>query len=703
MAPRTLRGRLIGTTLIVAFVVVASTFTIASAFNARLLRVRSEAAAAQTLRGFSDYLDSQAQDIRFEADQLAKRPDIVNAVATGNAAVLARELGEQEPATGGFEVLVTGKSSKIIYTRTREPGCVTCMQSLLKHSQRDVSGPVLMPDGPYLVVSSSIGATSGPSLGRLVLARRLGDSGSNDFPAITGASMTLSPPGKQPRPPGWQPLDVRDFTKNTRFNTSGASIQVAGTLIGVDGKPVTDVLMVQNDPSFERNGTFAWISILASSIFAGIIGLSVGVVIADVVREPVDSMVGRVKKEGFRAIEGMPYSGVSLDNPRLPNEFRELGAVVDGLLYGLSARQAELKRVTSATQEAEEALAVTVNESTDATVLVQDGLIRVANPATTSHFGVTPRNLLGRTPKEAFDAMELAREDGTPVQWKDLLREASEKSVLVRNSVAGRGERWLEVRIVNPPAAIKDRLLLTARDTTDSRRLEQLRTELISMISHDLRTPLTVIVGYLDLLGTDLPEPSREKALSAARSNAMRMESMLEDLLSATRAEELFAPKVLLPVRLCAMAEDVGNSLRAASPDHGISVVCDREGVTLGEEKRLRQALANLVSNAVKFSPTNSDVVIRVGSSDGRVLVAVEDGGPGVPDDQKLTVFDRFTRVENGTGKPGLGLGLYIVRVVVEGHGGRAYVEDMPSGGSRFVMDLPAAVGDRTTAASRNG
>jgi signal transduction histidine kinase len=214
------------------------------------------------------------------------------------------------------------------------------------------------------------------------------------------------------------------------------------------------------------------------------------------------------------------------------------------------------------------------------------------------------------------------------------------------------------------------------------------------MISHDLRTPLTVIVGYLDLLGTDLPDATREKAISAARSNAMRMESMLEDLLNATRAEELFAPKVLLPVHLCAMAEDVANSLHAASPDHGISVVCDRDGTTLGEEKRLRQALVNLVANAVKYSPAGTDVVIRVSASDGRAQVAVEDRGPGIPDASKRTVFDRFTRVDGGGGKPGLGLGLYIVRVVVEGHGGTAFVEDLDGGGSRFVIELPATVRD---------
>jgi signal transduction histidine kinase len=213
------------------------------------------------------------------------------------------------------------------------------------------------------------------------------------------------------------------------------------------------------------------------------------------------------------------------------------------------------------------------------------------------------------------------------------------------------------------------------------------------MISHDLRSPLTVIVGYLDMLSTELPEPTREKAITSARSSAVRMESMLDDLLSATRAEELFAPKVLLPVPLCDLADDIAVSMRATTPDHTIVVVCRKEQVALGEEKRLRQALVNVVANAIKYSPADTTITIAVegGRDSSRAAVVVEDEGPGIPDDQKRTVFDRFTRVEGATlGKPGLGLGLYIVKVIAEGHGGRAYVEDGPVGGARFVMEIPA-------------
>lgn len=695
LAPRTLRGRLIGTTVVVALVVVGSTFTIASALNARMARVRAESEAAQTLRGLSDFLRTQAEANKFVASQLAGR-EIPTGMRLHDKALLTKEFTEALPlGAAGYEYAALDPQGTPIVSHVNDPGCLDCMVTLARAAKEDTTGPISMPDGPFLIASQKVhaGGANGPLLGSITVARPLSQAGARDYPSIAGVTMSLMAAGEATRPACWQPISVPGYTNDTRFNTSGSAVDVVATLAGVDGKPVTDVKLTQIDETLTRTGTIAWISIIASSIFAGIIGLSVGVVIADLVREPVDSMVGRVKKEGYRAIEGMPYSGVSLDNPRLPKEFRELGAVIDGLLYGLSARQAELKRVTAATQEAEEALAVTVNESVDAQILVQDGLIRIANPATMSHFGLSPRNLLGHTPQEVFDDLGLASEDGTLVRWSDLADTSVSEPRLVRLSISGRGERWLQLRIVHPPAAIKDRLLLTARDVTDSRRLEQLRSELISMISHDLRSPLTVIVGYLDLLGTDLPESARDKAITSARSSAMRMESMLDDLLSATRAEELFSPKVLLPVNLCDLAEDVATSMRATDPNHTIEVVCDKDGVALGEEKRLRQALVNLVGNAIKYAPADTEICIKVepGRDESRVLLVVEDHGTGIPEDYKHKVFDRFARVKSSSaGKPGLGLGLYIVRVVAEGHGGRVHVEDTKGGGARFVMELPA-------------
>ena len=690
LAPRSLRGRLIVTTLVIAMIVVASTFTIATALNARAARLRTEATIGDSLRRLSDYLHLRAATVSSPLDELAARSDVAKALFYADQFTLGMNINN---AYAGHRVQTVmslsaaGRPLTMMGSRSKD---TTSLAQLAIHARRRVSGVFVLPSGPAYVAIAPIPA-SGPRVGTVIAVRPLAKTDGATFTSSTGVSLRIRPAGSVARPSAWQATRVPGFA-DSRFNIAGSQVTIMSSVLGIDGKPALDVVMHTTDPGQLQAESLAWISILASSVFAGIIGLSVGVVVADLVREPVEEMVSRVKREGYRAIEGMPYSGVSLDTERLPREFRELGAVVDGLLYGLSARQAELKRVTVATQEAEEALAVTVDESYDTKILVQDGLIRIANPATESHLGIGPRALLGRTPEDAFTDIALRSEDGTPIGWSDLTASMSPEPRLVRAAIPGRGERWLEMRLTNPHSETQDRVLLTAHDITDSRRLEQLRAELISMVSHDLRSPLTVIVGYLDLLGTGLPEAAHDKAITSARANAARMESMLDDLLNATRAEELFAPKVLLRVAVCPLMEDVAQSMTAASPDHAISMVCDAEPTVMGEERRLRQALVNLVGNAIKYSPRESTISMRVSVEGQWARIAVEDQGPGIPDEYKRTVFDRFTRVSGASGaKPGMGLGLFIVRVIIEGHGGRVFVEDVPGGGSRFVVEVPVA------------
>ena len=438
----------------------------------------------------------------------------------------------------------------------------------------------------------------------------------------------------------------------------------------------------------------SWALAVAAGLLALAIGLAVGAAFAGRLMAPVDSMVERIRDEGVDLDEGLPYSGISADDDRLPAELRELETVVDDALRVLSARDAELGRAAAVAKEAEDALAITVNESPDTMILVQDGLVRIANPAAASHFGVSPDALLGHAPQEAFDDLGLTDAAGAPLDWDRLVEAASADAIRVRLSVAGRGERWLDVHVAQPVGTASARLLLSARDVTDAHHLEQLRDDLVSMVGHDLRSPLTVIVGYLDLLATDLPDTVRSEAIASAKANADRLDAMLDDLLEAARAEQVFVPRELLPVDACDMAEDVAVSLRGSFPDHPVNVVCERRRSVLGEERRLRQALMNLAANAAKYSPSKTPVAIVIEGDEGDVRFVVEDEGPGIPDDAKQAVFERFTRIGTSSGRPGMGLGLYIVRTVAEGHKGQVYVEDRPGGGSRFVMELPAAPED---------
>jgi signal transduction histidine kinase len=112
-----------------------------------------------------------------------------------------------------------------------------------------------------------------------------------------------------------------------------------------------------------------------------------------------------------------------------------------------------------------------------------------------------------------------------------------------------------------------------------------------------------------------------------------------------------------------------------------------------GDRERLRQVLRNLLENAVKYSPAGETVDVRAWSENGRVLIAVEDSGPGIPAEQHGLIFERFGRANVGMGKPGTGLGLFIARSIAEAHGGTLVVASSPGEGATFTLELPAGAG----------
>ena len=219
-----------------------------------------------------------------------------------------------------------------------------------------------------------------------------------------------------------------------------------------------------------------------------------------------------------------------------------------------------------------------------------------------------------------------------------------------------------------------------------------LHGETLSLVAHDLRAPLTIIMGYLDLLEQPLDEERRRQALDGARSSTQHMNELVNDLLRTSCSNSGLAPESLRPVAMSDVARETVSWFRQAC-GRDIQLDAPDAGLTLGEEKRLRQALMNLVDNAVKHSPIDSTILVSVHCDNGHVICAVEDDGPGIPKAQREMIFERFTRLGSDEVKPpGVGLGLHIVQAIAENHGGRIRVEDATeSSGARFILDLIAA------------
>lgn len=447
------------------------------------------------------------------------------------------------------------------------------------------------------------------------------------------------------------------------------------------------------DAHAEVTARMALVSSALSGLLAIAIGVSLGVLLARVIREPVDKMVDHVKTRGYLAVEGAPYTAeATIDDPTLPVEFRELGAVVEDLLLHLARRQADLKDAITKAECAEESLGIVVSESRGAKIVLEDGRITIANPAASVALGLPQDSLIGLTFSEGLEETTPTDETGARLEAVTLLERALEQAATVQLSRPGQTPRWYVFQAARHAGDLHNRILITAHDVTEDRRLQQIRSEIVSLISHDLRSPLAVVIGYLDLLRKPLTDDERGRALDSAKRNAGRMADLLEDLLSATRSEELLAPAALLPIDLASLAEEVVSSIAPTHSERGLTLETACAPVVRGEEKRLRQVLVNLVTNAFKYAPEPEPVLVRVSCEGSSALLQVIDRGPGVPEEERERIFERYTRLAGtAAGRPGVGLGLYIVRIIAENHGGAVRVEETPGGGATFSVELPSA------------
>jgi signal transduction histidine kinase len=223
---------------------------------------------------------------------------------------------------------------------------------------------------------------------------------------------------------------------------------------------------------------------------------------------------------------------------------------------------------------------------------------------------------------------------------------------------------------------------------------DRLKDELVQVVSHDLRTPLTSIMGYLELAldesEWELPPECRDY-LHVAQRNSTRLYRLVEDLLFVSRVKSGRPALDLDDVDLAQLARDTVEMALPNADAAGIELAfrCGVDAEAVADAHRVAEAIENLITNAIKFTPPGGRVDVEVVSDDDAVAIRVSDTGVGVSAEDIEHLFDRFFRTANAEAVPGAGLGLSIVQAVAEAHTGTIDVRPRAGTGTTFELRLP--------------
>jgi two-component system phosphate regulon sensor histidine kinase PhoR len=376
------------------------------------------------------------------------------------------------------------------------------------------------------------------------------------------------------------------------------------------------------------------------------------------------------------------YSAGDLRPPRLDYGADELGVVaraLDGSVQELGRRLAELDRDRAQME------AILAGMIEGVIVVDQRGRLGLANEAA--------RRMLALDIAVGRHYVETIRHPGI--------------SALVAAALAGRmpealqlspprdDARTIMARAAPVASGGAHGAVLVLHDITDLRRADQIRRDFVANVSHELRTPLTAIRGYVEALSEgDTGVEERQRFLEIVARHTARMERLVMDLLRLARLDAGQEPLDVVSCDVRSVVNGVVADLlpMAEARDQTIATTIAADAETLsGDPVKLHDALRNLVANAITYAPSRTTVRVDAARAGHRIEIAVSDEGPGIPEEDRSRVFERFYRVDKSRARApgGTGLGLAIVKHLVELHGGTVRAENRTEGGARFTVSLP--------------
>lgn len=352
-------------------------------------------------------------------------------------------------------------------------------------------------------------------------------------------------------------------------------------------------------------------------------------------------------------------------------------------------------RAEESLREGEERYRSLVESLPDAMLIEEDGRFSYVNVAAGMLFGAErPGDLLGRPVQESIHVESRER---MKILREAVLRDGTSPPMNEQRFVRLDGRVW-DGEVMVLPFVFRGRRTVqyVIRDITKRKELDRMKREFISTVSHELRTPLTSIRGSLKLIATGVTGPLGPKTtamVSIANDSCDRLVHLVNDILDIEKIESGHMVFNIRPLPAMPLMEKAADANRAYAQSFGVTLKTEggAEGdAVLADADRLMQVLTNLISNAAKFSPRDSIVTLRMTDLADRIRISVIDRGPGIPEEFRSRVFQKFAQADSSDtrSKQGTGLGLSITKAIVERLGGQISFESSGDG-TTFSVDLP--------------
>jgi PAS domain S-box-containing protein len=379
-------------------------------------------------------------------------------------------------------------------------------------------------------------------------------------------------------------------------------------------------------------------------------------------------------------VRGRVIGVLGVDNRQSGHPFLEEHIILVAALADFAAIAIDNARLYTRTEVERKKLETILTHVEDCVIVVDpDGRLVLANQTARSAFGVQDANPVGKPVRDLF-------------QHLDLLEILSDE----KRSRPSRAEISLEDgRVFNAQlTTIPDvGLAITMQDITHLKELDRIKSDFVSTVSHDLRSPLTAILGYVELIDRAGPVTEQQREfIRRVQFSVNNITALINDLLDLGRIEAGFdARKEIVPLGAIINYAIEGLRSRLTEKDQNlVTEIPAKLPTVLGNPVRLRQLMGNLIGNAIKYTPTHGEITVRGHAEEGQIIIQVNDNGPGIPPTDQPYIFDKFYRASNvPLDTPGTGLGLAIVKSIVDNHQGRIWVDSVVGQGSTFTVVLP--------------